>query len=52
MFSFLYFVVTGGCLLNKLYNYEISYVIQLLACPIFLLWSFTEVVRVGLGAAS
>ncbi|KAJ1454033.1 hypothetical protein M885DRAFT_618524 [Pelagophyceae sp. CCMP2097] len=49
MFSFLYFVVTGGCLLNKLYNYEISYVIQLLACPIFLLWSFTEVVRVGLG---
>ncbi|EGB05755.1 hypothetical protein AURANDRAFT_72172 [Aureococcus anophagefferens] len=46
----LYFVVCGGCLLNKIYNYEFQNgILKILTLPIFLLWSCTELARVALG---
>ncbi len=49
-FSMLYFVVCGGCLLNKIYNYEFQNgILKILTLPIFLLWSCTELARVALG---
>jgi len=42
--------VCGGCLLNKLYNYEFqNSILKILTLPIFLLWSSTELARVALG---
>ena len=49
MFSFLYFAVSGGCLLNKLYNYKKNEILEILMVPIFMLWAVTEVARVTLG---
>lgn len=50
MFSVLYFVICGGCLLNKIHNYHFhNGILEILTLPIFLLWSFTEVARVVLG---
>ena len=49
-FSVLYFVICGGCLLNKIHNYHFhNGILEILTLPIFLLWSFTEVARVVLG---
>ena len=42
--------VCGGCLLNKIYNYEFqNSILKILTLPIFLLWSSTELARVALG---
>lgn len=49
-YSLLYCMVSGGCLLNKTYNYEYrNAILELLTLPIFLLWAVTEVARVSLG---
>lgn len=49
-YSLLYCTVSGGCLLNKTYNYEYrNAILELLTLPIFLLWAVTEVARVSLG---
>ncbi|KAJ8604328.1 hypothetical protein CTAYLR_002491 [Chrysophaeum taylorii] len=49
-FSLLYLAVSGGCLLNKMANYEFSNaILELVTFPIFCLWTVTEVARVGLG---
>lgn len=50
MYSLLYFAVCGGCLLNKLYNYEFQKrILSILTLPIFSLWCFTEMTRIALG---
>lgn len=50
LYSTLYWAVSGGCLLNKTYNYQYgNAILELLTVPIFLLWSLTEVARIFLG---
>ena len=49
-FSILYFAVCGGCLSQKMLNYNFQNgILSILTLPIFLLWSGTEIVRVVLG---
>ena len=49
-YSLVYFAVSGGAMMNKVYNYGFSNaVLELLTVPIFFLWSATELARVPLG---
>mmetsp|Transcript_30806 Transcript_30806/g.95311 ORF Transcript_30806/g.95311 Transcript_30806/m.95311 type:complete len:112 (+) Transcript_30806:104-439(+) len=51
-FSSIYCVVCGGCLLNKLHNYQFeNRILSILTMPVFSLWCCTEIARVALGYA-
>jgi transmembrane protein 17 len=50
IFSILYLISSGGCLLNKVCNYRFQNgILEILTMPIFLLWSCTEFTRIVLG---